>query len=749
MDKKLYKMMDWPEIEALVYGEEDRPHELLGGHFVKDGILIQAFFPNVKKVSALVQIGRSINEYDMELMDEAGFYAVLIRRDKKQRFNYCFRVTRDDDTTEEIYDPYSFSPVISQRDIESFENGVNYRIYRILGAHVREIDGIKGTSFAVWAPNAVRVSVVGDFNGWDGRVHQMRRMGDSGIFELFIPGIKDGDEYKYELRLKGRTVKIKKDPYAFESGKGAEGASVVYESSFKFDDEVWMKERSGSDSLKGALPGGKKKKEKTAASGRPLSIYEMDLNTFFLTGGCERNYRELADQAADYIKEMGYTHVELMPVMEHLQGADAYEISSIYAPQSALGRPDDLKYLIDLFHREGIGVILDWVGGYFTAESEGLSEFDGTCLYGHLDMRQRYNGKRGTLNYNYARPQVACYLTGNALYWLEEFHADGLKIDSLDEMIYLDYYKEPGQWLPNRLGGKENLDAIDFLKKLNSVHASLKDGSVIIADGLKTWGKVTASQKEDGLGFDYKLDKGFTGDFIEFLSFDPFFRTHHYGELIFSLSYYTSERFILPFSRRDVESEEGISSLLLKMPGGMPNKFANLRAAFGFLMTHPGKSLCFMGQDMGAESVWDGKTPLDASILKPEENQKFNLYIKDLMHFYREHPALFERDCEEDGFEWVNNTAANDNVIVFLRRSANEELLVVLNFANILFSDYRIGVPKEGKYKEIFNSDAAKYGGGGNVNPRVKTSKKERCDGRDHSIKIKAAPLSVTIFTCG
>ncbi|HAG68958.1 MAG TPA: 1,4-alpha-glucan branching enzyme [Lachnospiraceae bacterium] len=730
MDKKLYKMMNWAEIEALVYAEEDRPHELLGGHFTKDGILIQAFFPDVRKVSVVVQISRTINEYDMELMDEAGFYAVLIRAEKKNRFNYCFKVTDNNGNTEEIYDPYSFAPIISKEDAEGFIKGTHHEMYKVLGAHVREIDGIKGTGFALWAPNAIRASVVGAFNNWDGRVHQMRRLSDYGIFEIFIPGIGKGEEYKFELRLKGGVVTLKKDPYAFASKKGPDGASVVCESGYEFHDEKWLSER------------------KKAGRGA-MSVYEVDPFTFSKPGeeGGE-GLKELSDSLVSYVKDMGYTYVELMPVMQHEEGGALYEISSPYAVDSALGDGDGLKYLIDRLHGEGIGVILDWVCGYFTGEEAGLSGFDGTCLYGHQDLRQRYNGKRGTLIYNYARPEVSAYLLGNASFWLNEYHADGLKVDSLEEMIYLDFGKKPGDWLPNEHGGKENLDAIAFLKKLNSVRLAENEGYFTIADGLSTWAGVTAEVSEEGMGFDYKLDKGFTSDLLDFLSYDPFFRTHHYGELTYALSYNTSERFILPFSVKEVEGEDGTKPLLLKMPGGITNKYANLRAAFGFMAAFPAGFVSFMGQDMGCEHSYDGSTPLDMSLLEGEDNRKFNLYIKELLHFYSAHPALFEYDGQEKGFEWINNTAANDNVLVFLRKGAGEKLLIVLNFANVLFSDYRVGVPSPGKYKEIFNSDAVRFGGGGSVNPRVKTSKKEACDGRKDSIRIKAAPLSVAVFKC-
>ncbi len=769
MDRKLYKMMEWAEIEALAYAEEDRPHEFLGGHYVKDGILIQAFFPetyklgkkikeeeavsdkaedgaqkarkkssqtgtgkgkssSARRVTAVVQIARSIREYDMELMDEAGFYAVLIRTEKKPKFHYCFKIYDGNGEAEEIYDPYSFSSTVSDEDIEKFSNGVHYGTYKFLGAHLREIDGIKGTSFAVWAPNALRASVIGDFNSWDGRTHQMRRLSESGIFELFIPGVEAGAEYKYELRLKGQRIVIKKDPYALRDHGGV---SVVCAEAYEFNDSKWINER------------------KKFSNNSPLSIYELSLDCFKTEKTGDGSLKELAVEIADHVKGMGYTHVELWPVMEHEGGTEnLYEPSCFYAPSSALGKPDDLKYFIDHMHSEGIGVILDWVPSYFTKEEEGLREFDGTCLYGHLDIRQRYNGKRGTLVFNFARPQVSSFLISNAFFWLDEYHADGLRIDSLDEMIYLDYGKRTGDWLPNKYGGKESIEAEDFLKQLNMAKEERKDGTVTIAEGLKTWGKVTAPVKEGGLGFDYKWDKGFAADVMDYLSFDPFFRTHHYGELIYSFSYFSAENFILPFSFKDMEGEDGTAGMFLRMPGGRTSKYANLRAAYGLIASRPGKFMSFMGFDAGRDKSFDGYTPFDPRPSDNSEEQSFSRYIKELLHFYREHPALYKYDSEEKGFEWINNTSANENILVFQRSCEEEKLLVVLNFANVLFSDLKIGVPEGGKYKEIFNSDAAKYGGGGNVNPRIKASKKEVCDGFANSIKIKAAPLGFSVFLC-
>ncbi len=726
MNKKLYKMMDWPEIETLIYAEEDKPHELLGGHYKKGGILIQAFFPGAKEVTVIIQLGRAIEEHKMELMDEEGFYAVFIKSEKNQSYNYRFKVVDKDGETGEFYDPYSFEPVVDEDNIRGFDTGENSEIYKILGPHVRTIDGIKGTSFAVWAPDALRASVVGDFNGWDARMHQMRRL-ENGIFELFIPGVYGNERYKYEFRFKGGVIRHKRDPYAVCDGTGC---SLVYESRYEFKDEKWLDER--------------KKKHK---NGKPVSIYEMDLIKQLRSGEREGlSFEKAALSVCEDIEKSGYTHVELLPVMRRADMGKPYEVSDLYSPDPKLCTPDELRAFIDMMHGKGIGVILDWVASYFTNDEEGLKEFDSTCLYGHLDPRQKYNAKRGTLNYNYGRGQVSCYLMSNAVYWLEEYHADGLRVDSLDEMMYLDYSKAPGEWIPNAEGGKENLEAISFIRRLNKAVSEKKTGALMIAEGLSLWKNVTLKEKE-GLYFDYKWDTSLISDILDYISFDPFFRSHHYGELLYGLSYFTEENFIIPLSGKTAYDENGTDRLLMKMPGGLENKAANLRAVLGYLAAYPSKFLCFIEPDPSGEENKE-ETLSEDDPEKTYDSSKFDLYFRELLKLYKKHPALFENDGKEGGFEWINNLSANEDIIVFLRKSRTEKLLIVLNFSNVLYGDYRIGVDAPGKYKEIFSSDAEKYGGKGNTNPRVKNSRKEDCDGRKDCIKVKVAPLAFSVFAC-
>ncbi|MBQ7562550.1 MAG: 1,4-alpha-glucan branching enzyme [Lachnospiraceae bacterium] len=710
MDKKLYKIMEWGKVEGIVYADEAKPHEILGGHYIKGGILIQAFYPEAASVTAVVQISRKIQEYPLELVDEAGFFAALVRTEKQVKFNYCFKVTDKEGRVTEVYDPYSFAPTISEKEIAAFEEGKGDGLYRLFGAHVKEIDGISGTSFAVWAPNAVGASVVGDFNNWDDRVHQMRKLYGKGVFEIFVPGVKEGALYKFELRLKGGVKRLKADPFTFIREEGSEGASIVAGKEAELKDEKWLSNR-----------------KKTSRQRMPFSILEADPFLFRekLSEEKRTDPEAFAALLVDYAKDMGYTHVELPAE------------GGLFAPCGGQGSSEALLRLIGLLHAEGLGVILDLDFSGFPKDAEGLYEFDGTCLFGHMELKKRYNGS-GSLRYNYARGEVSAYLIAAALYRLDVFHADGLRLTGLDEMIYLDFGKKKGEWIANEYGGKEDIAAIDFIKRLNSVIEERKDGTVTIAEGLSTWAKVTAPVEKDGLGFFCKWDLGFTSDVLDFIGFDPFFRTHHYGELAYSLSYFDSERFLLPFSRKSLWKEGDQTPLLSKLPGGRENKLANLRAALGYLYTHPGLKLNCLTE----------KLALDPETAETEAGKKLAAYMKAILHFYTEHPALYEYDGSEKGFEWINHNSANENIIAFLRKGEKETLLVLLNFANVVFTDWKLGVPFAGKYKEIFNSDAENFGGAGNVNPRVKTAKKEECDGREHSIKVKAAPLSVTIFRC-
>lgn len=730
MDEKLYDLMDWAAIEGIVYSEEDQPHSILGAHITEDGVLIQTFLPTAKRV--VIRIERSQKEYPMELADEEGFFAVLIPGKRIPKYHYV--VTFGDENVVEYHDPYAFGPQLTERDTRKFNAGICYDIYEKLGAHPATIDGVDGVLFAVWAPNALRVSVVGDFNLWDGRRHPMRRLWDSGIFELFIPGRKAGDIYKYEIKAKGGLTFLKADPYANAAELRPDTASIVADiSHFDWKDEKWLSERRKHDSKKA-----------------PMSIYEVHLGSWKKPqdGREFYNYRELAVMLADYVKDMGYTHIELMPVTEHPFDASwGYQVTGYYAPTSRYGTPEDFMYFMDYMHGQGIGVILDWVPAHFPRDTFGLCTFDGTCLYEHLDPRQGSHPHWGTLIYNYGRSEVKNFLIANALFWAEKYHADGIRMDAVASMLYLDYGKSDGEWVANIYGGNENLEAVEFFHHLNSIFKKRQPGVMLIAEESTAWPKITASVEEEGMGFDYKWNMGWMNDFIYYMSLDPIFRAANHGALTFSMIYAYSEDFILTLSHDEVV--HGKASLIGKMPGDREQQFANLRAAYGFMMMHPGKKLLFMGQDFAQDREWSEERSLDWELLQYEEHKQMHDYMRALNVFYQSHPELYERDYDPEGFTWINNISANENMVVFTRngRKKEELLLVVCNFSPLTYEKHKIGVPLPGKYKEIFNSDKKEYGGTGMGNPRVKQSKKEEFDDRPDSIQITVPPMSITVFS--
>ena len=584
MEKTLYDMMDWAGIEELVYSEASDPHRLLGAHETEHGVLVQVFIPTAEKV----QVNWGGKQYEMELADEAGFFAVLIP-EKKIRA-YTLTVTYDNETVQEIRDPYAYGQQIPEEKLKEFAAGVCYDIYETLGAHAKTIDGVEGVLFAVWAPCAMRVSVVGDFNLWDGRRHQMQKLGDSGVFELFIPGLGKGTIYKYEVKTRSGDAMLKADPYGTYTEMRPNNASVVWDvNGYDWSDKIWMENR-----------------EKTQGKDKPMSIYEVHLGSWIrkpleedkdgdpVAGSEFYNYRELAVRLAEYVREMGYTHVELLPVMEHpLDASWGYQVTGYYAPTSRYGTPEDFQYFMDYMHEHGIGVILDWVPAHFPKDLVGLACFDGTHVYEHADPRQGEHPHWGTLIYNYGRPQVSNFLIANALYWAEKFHADGIRMDAVASMLYLDYGKQDGEWVPNIYGGNENLEAVEFLKHLNSIFKKKHPGAVLIAEESTAWPQVTGDVKEGSLGFDYKWNMGWMNDFLGYMQYDPYFRCHHYGELTFSMLYAYSEDFVLVFSHDEVVHGKG--SMAGKMPGEtLETKYSNLRAAYGYMMTHPGKKLLFM-----------------------------------------------------------------------------------------------------------------------------------------------------------
>ena len=722
--------MDWPEIEAVVYSEEYAPREILGPHVTGDGVLVQCFFPGADKVT--VKTTKDGREYPMSKEDDAGYFAVLLSGRKIPEYTY---LVEQEGEQIECYDAYAFPCQITLEEEQKFINGICYDIYEKLGAHPMTVNGVDGVYFAVWAPNAARVSVVGDFNHWDGRVYQMQRLSVSGIYELFIPQIPVGSLYKYELKLKDGLTYLKADPYANQAELRPATASVVADlTKYIWKDQTWMKER-----------------KKIQTEDTPMFVYEMHLASWKKPedGREFYNYRELAPMIVAYVKEMGYTHVELMPVMEHPFDASwGYQVTGYYAPTSRYGSPEDFMYFVDTLHQAGIGVILDWVPAHFPRDTFGLANFDGTCLYEHLDPRQGYHPHWGTLIYNYGRPQVKNFLIANALFWTEKFHADGIRFDAVASMLYLDYGKNDGEWVANIYGGNENLDAVELLKHLNSIFKKKHPDALLIAEESTAWPRVTGSvDTEEGLGFDYKWNMGWMNDFIGYMSNDPYFRGAHHNELTFSMVYAYSERFMLSLSHDEVVHQKG--SLLEKMPGTEDKKFANLRAAYGFFMAHPGKKLLFMGQEYGQVHEWAENKALDWEDLEKPAHRQMQNYMKALIQLYKTHPALWKLDYDSDGFEWINCVEWEKSMVTFLRKSKKQEdtLVVICNFSDVAYEEELVGVPYAGKYKEILNSDAKEYGGTGVVNPRVKIAKKEETDDRPYTIKVKVAPLSVAIYS--
>ena len=744
MEQNLYDLMDWAGIEELVYSEASNPHAMLGPHLTESGLLIQALIPTAAQV--VVKIASTGRKYAMELADEAGFFAVLIPR--KSLAAYTLLVTYDNGVTVEIHDPYAYAPQFTSEDLKKFAAGIHYSIYDKMGAHPMTINGVSGVYFSVWAPCALRVSVVGDFNLWDGRRHQMRRIGegDGSIFELFIPGLTTGLIYKYEVKTKAGLPMLKADPYGNYAQLRPDNASVVWDiNQYQWNDKAWMDKRA-----------------RTNTKDKPFNIYEVHLGSWMrketakdeagedIVGSEFYNYREIAPRLADYVQDMGYTHVELMPVMEHpLDESWGYQVTGYYAPTSRYGTPDDFMYFMDYMHGRGIGIILDWVPAHFPRDAYGMANFDGTCVYEHMDPRKGSHPHWGTLIYNYGRPGVSNFLIANALFWAEKYHADAIRMDAVASMLYLDYGKNDGEWVANIYGGNENLEAVEFLKHLNSVFKGRRDGAVIIAEESTAWPMVTGNAKEGGLGFDYKWNMGWMNDFTNYMRCDPYFRKNNYGELVFSMLYAYSEDFVLVFSHDEVVHGKG--SMIGKMPGAtLETKAENLRTAYAFMMGHPGKKLLFMGQEYAQVSEWNEGASLEWGLLEQPVHKNMQDYVRTLNKLYLEHPALYEMDYDPEGFEWINCSYQNESMVMFIRRSkkAGETLLFICNFDNIEHEKFRVGVPFEGKYKEIFNTDAKEFGGSGRVNGRMKSSKKIEWDEKEDSIEVNIPPMSVSIFTC-
>jgi 1,4-alpha-glucan branching enzyme len=713
------------DVERLLALVHPDPHAILGAHPTPEGVVVRAFRPNAERIDLLLE-GEPPRA--MSSIDGRGLFEVVVP-ERHEVFPYRIAVTYPDGKQFVLREPYGYLPTVGDLDLHLWGEERHDRMYEKLGAHARELDGVSGVSFAVWAPHARGVSVVGEFNGWDGRLHMMRRLGDFGIWEIFIPDIAGG-AYKYELRTEAGTVLLKTDPFAFEMATPPGTDSIVYRSSFHFADHAWQMQKAERDPLRA-----------------PMSIYEMHLGSWRRVPE-EHNrplrYRELAPLLADYLVEMGFTHVEFLPVMEHpFSGSWGYQVSGFFAPSSRFGDPDDFRYLIDYLHRRGIGVILDWVPAHFPKDVFTLGRFDGTALYEHLDPRQGEHPDWGTYIFNYGRKEVRNFLMANASYWLTTFHADGLRLDAVASMLYLDYSRKEGEWIPNVYGGRENLEAIAFLRELNERMHAQHAGVLMVAEESTAWPGVSRPTYAGGLGFGFKWNMGWMHDTLAYFSKDPVYRRYSHGNLTFGIVYAYSENFILPLSHDEVV--HGKRSLLAKMPGDRWQAFANLRALYGYMWAHPGKKLLFMGGEFGQYNEWNHDVSLDWHLLQQGEHQGVARLVRDLNRIYREQEPLWEADVEPAGFQWIDPGNADENVLSFFRvaPSSGRKVVCVCNFSPVVRHGYRVGVPDPGRYFELLNTDAEAYGGSNVGNLGAVVAESTPSHGLPYSVKLELPPLAV------
>ena len=626
---------------------------------------------------------------------------------------------------------------ITEFDQYLFGQGTHYDLYNKLGAHPMTVDGEEGVYFAVWAPNAEAVSLVGNFNEWDENATPMERLEPLGIYEIFLPEMKIGDIYKYCVTTKAGYTILKADPYGFQAELRPNNASVIADiSDFKWQDSRWMKKREKFDDKKDPMfvyevhPGSWKKHEQT----------EEDVDGFY-------NYREMAHELAKYVKDMGYTHVELMGIAEHpFDGSWGYQVTNYFAPTSRHGSPEDFQYFINYLHQQNIGVILDWVPAHFPRDAFGLAEFDGTCLYEYADPRKGEHPDWGTKVFDYGKTEVRNFLICNALFWLEKYHVDGLRVDAVASMLYLDYGREDGQWVPNIYGGNENLEAIEFFKHLNTIVKKRNPGIVMIAEESTAWPKVTDKAEYGGLDFSLKWNMGWMHDFLEYMKLDPYFRKYNHTKMNFAMVYAYSENYMLVLSHDEVVHLK--CSMIEKMPGSYEEKFKNLMAGYAFMTGHPGKKLLFMGQDFGQHREWSEERELDWFLLEKEPNHQLQLFVKELLHLYKSNKCLYEYDCWPEGFEWINADDGDRSIFYFVRHSASgkNNMLFVINFTPVERPDYRVGTTCRRKHTLVLNSDDKKFGGKGKRRPKEYKPVKKECDGRKYSIQYKLPAYGVAVF---
>ena len=724
--------LDSNDYYPLVEARHCDPFRILGIRSCDGKFAACVLRPDAAEVAVILE-GKGAKPQKLTRLDEHGLFEGEIAG-FSEGMPYTLELTGHDGVKWRQRDAYSFPSVLGEMDIYLFNEGTHYDIHKKLGAHVKLIGDVPGVHFAVWAPSAQRVSVVGDFNNWDGRVHQMRKLLPSGIWEIFLPGVHEGAHYKFEIRGEHGDVFLKTDPYAFFSQHGLETGCMVFDlGRYQWNDEEWMRTRPQIDSYNA-----------------PMSIYEVHIGSWqriLEDGNRPLSYRELGDRLIPYVKEMGFTHIELMPVMEHpFDGSWGYQVVNYYAPTSRFGNPDEFRNFVDRCHQAGIGVILDWVPGHFPKDAHGLARYDGSCLYEHEDPRLGEHQDWGTLIFNYGRNEVKNFLIGNALFWLEEYHVDGLRVDAVASMLYLDYSRKQGEWIPNCFGGRENLEAIDFLKRCNEVCYERHPGVALIAEESTAWPSVSRPTYDGGLGFGFKWNMGWMNDSLRYISKDPIHRRYHQGEITFSMLYAFQEHFILVLSHDEVVHGKG--SLINKMPGDDWQKFANCRMFLAWMWAHPGKKLIFQGIEFGQFTEWKHAFSLDWHLTEHHFHKGLSRLIQHLNWLYTHEPSFYELDDSYDGYEWIDFSDADNSVWSFMRKSrTGESILFVVNATPIVRGGYRVGVPRHGFYEEILNTDAETYGGGnvGNYGG-VQAHEDWSWQNQPHSIEINIPPLSVVAF---
>jgi len=717
------------EIDQLVAGHHHDPHSILGAHPGPDGVVVRAFRPLARSVTVVLDDGR---RFGMDHLYQ-GVFTVTLPDEKvpEYRIATAYSAEGEDETLAD--DPYRYLPMIGEFDLHLIAEGRHEELWRVLGAHVREVGQVTGTSFAVWAPSALGVRVTGDFNYWDGRPFPMRSLGSSGVWELFIPGAADGARYKYAVCGRDGVWREKADPLAALAEHPPATASVVFTSRYAWQDAEWMAARAARQPVR-----------------EPMSIYEVHLGSW--RPGL--SYRQLAAELTGYVTDLGFTHVEFLPVAEHpFYGSWGYQVTSYYAPTARYGDPDDFRYLVDALHQAGVGVLLDWVPAHFPRDEWALARFDGTPLYEHADPRRGAHPDWGTLIFNYGRSEVRNFLVANAVYWMEEFHVDGLRVDAVASMLYLDYSRKPGEWAPNEYGGRENLDAISFLQEANATCYKRVPGISMIAEESTAWPGVSRPVYLGGLGFGFKWNMGWMHDTLNYLHLDPVYRQYHHNEMTFSQLYAYSENFILPLSHDEVV--HGKASLLAKMPGDEWRRFANLRALLAYMWAHPGKQLLFMGGEFAQGSEWSADNGLDWWVLDYDFHRGVQQLSRDLNAVYRQTPALWEQDSSQQGFTWIDANDALGNTLSFLRFAAaagdddtsSGVLACIANFSAVPHLKYRVGLPRAGRWREVLNTDAIVYGGSGVGNMGQIEAVPEPWHGKPASAVITVPPLGVLWLT--